>query len=547
MLPVRDLRNRIILPVLLLALLLLAVALFSIPEAAAEVAASDGEEQQVAGNVENRAPHLLPLAQGSAVPDDNACRLCHADSEATITFPSEDTLSVQVDPAVVGASAHGDELACTSCHARAEYQFPHEALEADNLRDFEIARSETCQKCHQQAHITSHPAADAENAVVCTDCHGAHDVLTSEQWLEGEGTETCVACHTEAGVDFTEPARLSQVIQNGMFAESRSNEYCLSCHSLPDLSLSLDSGEELDLTVDAERFHDSVHGTENPWQALACTDCHEGYVFPHDPVIAETRREYALENYVVCAECHEPKYEDTVDSVHGQELAEGNDEAAVCTDCHGNHYTPPPDEPRSRISQTCRQCHSTIYDQYADSVHGEALLEEDNPDVAVCTDCHGVHQIGDPNLAAFRVNSPEMCGQCHADEQLMEEYDISTEVFDTYVADFHGTTVTLFERQDPTAETNKAVCFDCHGVHDIRAPDDPDAGIKQNMLATCRQCHPDASENFPDAWLSHYQPSLEHHPTVFLVDLFYKIVIPGTVALTLFVVGTDIFRRVRNR
>jgi predicted CXXCH cytochrome family protein len=180
-------------------------------------------------------------------------------------------------------------------------------------------------------------------------------------------------------------------------------------------------------------------------------------------------------------------------------------------------------------------------------VHGEALLEEDNPDVAVCTDCHGVHHIPDPGLAAFRVNSPRLCGECHADEQLMQQYDISTEVFETYVADFHGTTVTLFDVQDPDAETNKAVCYDCHGVHDIRSPDDPHAGIKQNILDTCQQCHPDATTNFPDSWLSHYRPSLEHHPAVFLVELFYRIVIPATVGLLLFLVGTDVYRRTRRR
>jgi predicted CXXCH cytochrome family protein len=236
-----------------------------------------------------------------------------------------------------------------------------------------------------------------------------------------------------------------------------------------------------------------------------------------------------------------------VDSVHGEALAEGNEEAAVCTDCHTAHYTLPPDEPRERISHTCGQCHSTIFDEYAQSVHGEALLQEGNPDVAVCTDCHGVHNIANPELAAFRNSSPELCGKCHADEEMMAKYDISTDVFDTYVADFHGTTVTLFELQDPDAPVNKAVCFDCHGVHDIRPPDEPGSGIKENLLETCRKCHPDATENFPDAWTSHFKPSLEHNPMVFLVNWFYKIVIPGTVGFLGLLVFTDVYRRIRKR
>jgi hypothetical protein len=129
----------------------------------------------------------------------------------------------------------------------------------------------------------------------------------------------------------------------------------------------------------------------------------------------------------------------------------------------------------------------------------------------------------------------------------MAQYDISTDIFDTYVADFHGTTVTLFEHQDPNLETNKAVCYDCHGVHNIKRPDDPDAGIKVNLLETCRQCHPDASENFPDAWTSHFKPSLEHNPMVFLVDTFYAIFLPLTLAFFGFLIATDIYRRVRVR
>jgi hypothetical protein len=84
-------------------------------------------------------------------------------------------------------------------------------------------------------------------------------------------------------------------------------------------------------------------------------------------------------------------------------------------------------------------------------------------------------------------------------------------------------------------------------VHDIRPVDDPHNGIKVNLLETCRQCHPDASENFSDAWTSHYQPSLEHNPLVYLVDTFYGVVIPVTVAGLGFLVATDIFRRVRLR
>lgn len=485
-------------------------------------------------------------------PADNAnCLLCHEDSAEEIVFPDGSTLRVDVDPAALAGSAHGihaeQELACTSCHSPARYRYPHPPPEGDSVREYELIQAQRCERCHVDPHITSHPGPESDTPVVCTDCHGAHDVATVEAWHEGQPVGNCVDCHVAAGVELNRRPDLQHVIDEGLFAGRIDNDYCLSCHTLPNLSLQLDSGEILPVTIDENRFHASVHGTDNEWRLLQCVDCHEGYSFPHEPVVAETLREYRLQNYTMCAECHEEKYEATLDDVHGDALAEGNENAAVCTDCHGAHYVETPDEPRSRISITCGQCHGTIFEEYRDSVHGEALLEESNPDVATCVDCHGVHSIPDPNLAAFRNSSPQLCGACHADAELMAKYNISTQVFDTYVADFHGTTATLFNAQDPDAPTNTAVCFDCHGVHNIKDPQAPHSGIKENLLENCRQCHPDASENFPDSWTSHYVPSLEHYPLVFLVNWFYRLIIPATIGGMGFFVLTDVYRRVRLR
>jgi cytochrome c553 len=124
--------------------------------------------------------------------------------------------------------------------------------------------------------------------------------------------------------------------------------------------------------------------------------------------------------------------------------------------------------PRSAIPQTCERCHSQIHDLYADSVHGSALLGEGNPDVPTCIDCHGVHNIQGPTDSQFRLFSPEICARCHADQELMAKYGINTDVFDTYVADFHGTTVEIFQDLAPGQETNKPVCIDCHGVHGVQ-------------------------------------------------------------------------------
>jgi len=318
--------------------------------------------------------------------------------------------------------------------------------------------------------------------------------------------------------------------------KGRDNDTCLACHDVPGMQMELPSGQVLYLTVDSVSYITSTHGREG----ITCIDCHMGFDgFPHEPISAQSIREFTLDQYTLCAECHQDKYDATLDSVHQKSLAGGNLEAAVCTDCHNPHSTQPPAVPRSRIPQTCERCHSQIYALYKESVHGSALIGEGNPDVPTCTDCHGVHSFEGPSDALFHLFSPQICADCHTDEELMTRYDVSTDVFDTYVADFHGTTVILFEETTPDQETNKPVCIDCHGVHTMRKVTDPESQvIKTNLLTTCQKCHPDADANFPSSWLSHYQPSREDAPLVFYVNLFYKIFIPGVIGgMLLFVIS----------
>ncbi|MCL4296594.1 MAG: cytochrome c3 family protein [Anaerolineae bacterium] len=339
-----------------------------------------------------------------------------------------------------------------------------------------------------------------------------------------------------------------QAQASGPLPQGGPNEDCLSCHGNPDLTYEFPSGETWSLYVDQDAFHNSIHGQEE----LACTDCHTDiHDYPHPPLEANSPRFYALEQYKTCEQCHSEVYQQTLDSIHAREIASGNWDAAICTDCHDPHATTSPDEPRTAIPLTCSKCHSGIYNEYLDSVHGEALVDENNADVPTCIDCHGVHNQEDPRTTEFRLNSPNLCANCHADEALMSKYDISTHVFDTYVADFHGTTVTLFERQSPDMPTNKPVCYDCHGVHNMKSADDPESQVfKENILQTCQKCHPDATTNFSATWLGHYEPDVNKYPIVYFVDLFYKIFIPAVLGfMGLYVVAdvsSNFVRRIRR-
>jgi len=335
------------------------------------------------------------------------------------------------------------------------------------------------------------------------------------------------------------------------------NEFCLGCHAKAGMTKTLPSGELLSLTIDQESFSHGVHNQEN----VACVDCHTNITsFPHPAFQADTVRAVSLQLYQTCKNCHADQYNKVLDSVHQKALAGGNFNAAVCTDCHNPHEQTRltdkqtgkllPDA-RLKIPQTCARCHSAIYDTYKQSVHGGALTTTGNADVPTCIDCHGVHNIQNPTSASFRNDIPQLCAKCHTDPQIMDKYGISTQVLNTYVSDFHGTTVTLFEQVSPDTPTNKPVCTDCHGVHDISKVDNPVTGIaiKQNLLPKCQRCHPNVTTaSFTDAWMSHYVASPTKFPLVYYVNVFYKFFIPAVIGgMLLFVVTDFIGRMVRAR
>ncbi len=318
---------------------------------------------------------------------------------------------------------------------------------------------------------------------------------------------------------------------------------CIGCHTTRGLSTKLASSEVLPLTVDVEMLRSSVHS------GLTCTACHSNIQgFPHPPKTAGDYREFQLESSERCQTCHIEQFEEQLDSNHAHALEAGNTDAAVCIDCHGSHAIHRPNQHRNKISTSCGRCHGEIYAEYIDSAHGKSLLVNSNPDVPVCTDCHSAHNQEDPDANSFRLKSPKLCAKCHSDADLMEKYGISADVFSTYVADFHGLTITLFEKQHPDQQVNAAVCTDCHGIHNIQKTTDTDSTvIKENLLSTCRRCHPDASANFPDSWIGHFPPTRDRHPIVYYANRFYRFLIPITIGGMILFVLIDGVGRIARR
>ncbi len=300
------------------------------------------------------------------------------------------------------------------------------------------------------------------------------------------------------------------------------NETCLACHTDTSLSLKLRDGAAAPLHVASGALAGSVHAKLN------CVDCHAGMAeVPHPERTFTSRRELTTTLDTQCRRCHFANYTKTLDSVHTSAVARGDVTAPICVDCHGAHEVKKASAPRAIVSETCAKCHGGIAAAYANSVHGRAITQG-NADVPACTDCHRAHDIAGPRKTEWELQTPEMCGRCHADATMMARYGLSTSVLKTYLADFHGKTASLRQHQG-TAATGGVVarCTDCHGVHDIQKTRGPQSPvIKANLLNTCRQCHAGASDNFPGAWLSHYDPSVHKAPLVYGVKVAYAVVIP---------------------
>ena len=176
-----------------------------------------------------------------------------------------------------------------------------------------------------------------------------------------------------------------------------------------------------------------------------------------------------------------------MDSIHGRALLKmGLIVAPSCNDCHGVHdikRAVDRDSPinAANIAKTCGKCHVKIEQTYRQSVHGQIVAKEAKH-APVCSDCHTAHQVETPKNGHFKMASDEVCGKCHQDR--LAHYR------DTY----HGKAMALGR---PNVASDVAACYDCHGHHDVLPPSNPNSHLsRNNILATCRQCHPGATMRF---------------------------------------------------
>jgi hypothetical protein len=148
----------------------------------------------------------------------------------------------------------------------------------------------------------------------------------------------------------------------------------------------------------------------------------------------------------------------------------------------------------AQIPQVCGRCHSDArfmkqynpslrvdqVTEYATSVHGRKLREQNDQKVATCVSCHPAHSIrppSDPASSVHPLKVAQTCAACHADAKYMEGRNIPTDQLSRYTQSVHWKAMSV--KGDLSAPT----CNDCHGNHGAAPP-----GVSW-VGNVCGQCH----------------------------------------------------------
>lgn len=305
------------------------------------------------------------------------------------------------------------------------------------------------------------------------------------------------------------------------------NAGCYECHATAEDPMEFAGGVKVSVRVDKPAFLASAHGKHE------CVACHVGLdPLDHTGIDRPTHAEYRKLQAQRCVPCHSDAAEHAAVAGRSERRVGAmlhsakESKSPLCIDCHPAHSVQRGEPGREAIGRACANCHDKVYATYAASVHGKGVTEK-GADSPACTDCHGGHLAEGKAAAEHKVRLGQPCMNCHADEKMMEKHGISTGVVSTYVNDFHGMNVKFYDGGGKGIGMPTLVCADCHGIHDVAAAEPGNTRLlKENLTKVCRECHKDASLTFSDAWLSHYEPSLENAPLVFAVQVSYWIFIP---------------------
>ncbi len=454
---------------------------------------------------------LFLIFSSLAAQSNDDCLMCHGDPGLTTTIHGK-KVSLYITGKTLAKSVHKG-LKCIACHTDANVSdFPHPVLKPvqcgrchkkEKLKYSEGAHGQalklgslyapTCKECHGNHNVfpSSNPASKTFKMNIpflCGKCHreGApvariykineHNILKNySQGIHGKGlfkeglivTATCNNCHGNHLI-------LPPTSPNSTIAPKNIARTCMKCHArIGQVHVKIIKGELWE---------------EKPGVIPACTDCH----LPHKVNIKNV---VATISDRSCLKCHGKKgYRKTVgDStvplyVTKAELNNYVHKNIPCVKCHTD-ISPQLKRPCITAKKVdCSNCHAEIAKQYFASGHGQAYMEKDK-DAPYCTTCHGSHKIKskfDDTSPDYRANIPKLCGNCHRKKG---KANIGTKLNEVnayydYSKTVHG------EALKNKGLIISAVCTDCHSVHYILGPNNPQSTIyPKNIPSTCGTCH----------------------------------------------------------
>jgi hypothetical protein len=207
----------------------------------------------------------------------------------------------------------------------------------------------------------------------------------------------------------------------------------------------------------------------------SCLDCHSALPEPFGVTQETFSHDIHAQKGLTCVSCHggDAKSDDPTQAMSKQAGWKGAIDRKqipqLCGSCHSDPAYMRQYNPSLRTDQLA---------QYHTSIHGQRLAAGDTK-VAVCTDCHSVHNLrapNDPQSTVYPVNVAKTCSRCHADANYMKGYQIPTDQFAKYNTSVHHEA--MMARGDLSAPT----CSTCHGNHGA-AP--PGVDKVQNVCSTC--------------------------------------------------------------
>jgi len=263
---------------------------------------------------------------------------------------------------------------------------------------------------------------------------------------------------------------------------------CLSCHGNSGLFKTDAQGRKISLYVDAQHVNTSAH------RYIDCTTCHTAD--PHKVATPLSKLSLAEK----CGTCHQYEYQLHLNSIHGQQLVQGNPDVATCVDCHSSDANP-----------------------------------------------HNVIRVLEYNAPTYKKNIADTCAKCHNDKALMADYGIVEKVYESYMRSFHGKAVELSSNQ--IAQVDAATCTNCHGFHDVKSVNDPSSPVAglDNLAKTCEQCHAGAGVQFAAGFLGHKEASRQNVAPVHYTEILFRIVLTSVIIFGAIVVIAAIVRFSLNR